>query len=110
MSELNKLYDKEKIMSMIISLNPTGTMNFSGTFQPNGTNNILKSSQQMSKDNLQKIQENQYVCDTSSTQVIENFENKSDKNSFIIIILIIILIIFLIFLLFKKKILFINIK
>ena len=41
MSDSNKLYDKEKIMSMIISLNPTGTMNFSGTFQPNGTNNVL---------------------------------------------------------------------
>ena len=35
--------NKEKIIGNIIGLNPTGTIDFNGTFKMNGNNNIIQT-------------------------------------------------------------------
>ena len=85
-------YNKEKVFSSIVGLNPTGTMTLEGTYKMNGSNNIVKNSNSISKDNLTKVNNNEIVCGS-----IENFENYSNinykKNYLLILILLIILII-----------------
>ena len=90
-------YNIEQVLSNIIGLNPTGTMNFEGTYEMNGSNDIVRTSQNASKENLKKVQSNQVICGT-----IENFENYETKNNnndnknVILILIIIFLIILLI--------------
>jgi len=68
MSDINK----EIVISNIIGLNPTGTLDFNGTYRMNGNNNIIKSAANASKTNLVKAQNNEIVCNH-----IENFENNN---------------------------------
>ena len=90
------------VQSNIASLNPTGTLDYNGTFQMNGNNNVVLNSEQTSKGNLDKTQNNQVVCSS-----IEKFENYNKPNNnftiFLFIIILIILIIFLYYILYKKK-------
>ena len=91
---------KEIIQSNIAGLNPTGTINFTGTYKMNGNNNVILNSQDMSKNDLKKVQNNQVVCNS-----IENFENNINynKNYIYLIIIILILGIILYYILYKKK-------
>jgi hypothetical protein len=86
--------NKDIYASNIIGLNPTGIMDFNGTYTMNGTNNIIRNTSTAAKENLAKAQNNQIICDH-----VENFHNmNSNKNYYIftfIIILIILIIIFL---------------
>jgi len=97
---------KEIIQSNIAGLNPTGTIDFNGTFQMNGNNNIVLTSSQTSKINLNKVKNNEVVC--SNIEKFENYNinkiNKFNKNNIYLILLIsIILILFLYYILYKKK-------
>lgn len=87
--------DEQLILNNIIGLNPTGIINFEGTYQMNGLNNIIRNSNDMTKENLDKTQNNQIVCNS-----IENFENYNSKkqNYFELIILFILFILFIIYL------------
>lgn len=61
------------VLSNIISLNPTGTLDFQGTFNLNGINSIVQNPADASKNNLEKTTNNEIICGT-----IENFENQND--------------------------------
>jgi hypothetical protein len=61
---------KESIKSNIAGLNPTGTLDFNGTFNLNGPNNTIQNSTIASKSILNNINNNKVVCSN-----IENFEN-----------------------------------
>ena len=91
---------KEIIQSNIASLNPTGTLDFNGTFQMNGNNNVVLNSEQTSKNNLKKVQNNQVVC--SNIEKFENY-NENPKNNFLLLIFLIILLFFLYYIIYKKK-------
>jgi hypothetical protein len=65
-------YTKELVLSNIIGINPTGTLQFDGTYTLLGNNNIIQTSKTASKENLDKTQKNKIVCNN-----IENFENNS---------------------------------
>lgn len=83
---------KIPILNNIIGINPTGIIDYNGTFKMNGPNDVIKNSSTASYDNLVLSQNNNIVCDS-----IEKFTN--DKNIFygrIIIILFIILFILLV--------------
>lgn len=86
--------NKEIILNNIIGLNPTGTMNFEGTYKLNGTNNVVQNSSNASKENLKKAENNEIICSS-----VEHFENKIDtgkkKYFFIFFILIILFILFI---------------
>ena len=66
---------KEILISDIIALNPTGTLNFTGTYSMNGQNNIVINSNTKSKDSLEKTQNNKLICDA-----VEKFENYNNRN------------------------------
>jgi hypothetical protein len=92
---------KEIVLNNIIGINPTGTLDFEGTFKMNGTNNIVQNSQTASKENLEKAQTNQIIC---NNEHFTNYDNDNRKNwdfkkyillFFILIIIIIIIIIIL---------------
>jgi len=95
---------KEIIQSNIAGLNPTGTIDYNGTMTLNGPNNIVVNSYNSSKNNLNKVHNNEVICTS-----IENFENfnKNNKlnNFYFIFIIFIILIVFYFFykFLLKKK-------
>jgi len=96
--------DKKIILNNIIGLNPTGTMQFEGTYQLNGNNNLARSSQSAAKEDLDKSKNNEVICSS-----VEKFENNKNINNInlkyiLIIILIIILLIILLFFLYKKNI------
>jgi hypothetical protein len=101
---------KEKIITDIISLTPTGTINInnSGTFDIIRKNNIIMSPSSQSLKNLEKVKKNEYIC---NNQTIENFENNNNKNNnnyikniiFIIIIFTIFITYYYLFNYYKKK-------
>jgi hypothetical protein len=95
--------DQEIILNNIIGLNPTGTMQFEGTYQLNGNNDFLRNSRSASKENLEKTNNNDVICST-----VENFENKKIINNinpkYILIIILILLILLILILLYKKNI------
>ena len=64
---------KNIILSNIIGINPTGTLDYEGTYKLNGNNNIVINSQNASKESLEKAQKNEINCNS-----IENFENYMD--------------------------------
>ena len=66
---------KEIILSNIIGLNPTGTLDFNGTYSMNGNNNIVQNSTTASKENLDKAQTNKIICSN-----VEKFENYMEKH------------------------------
>lgn len=65
--------NKELVLSNIIGLNPTGTIDFNGTYKLNGANDIVQNTNNISKKNLEKAQTNQIICDN-----IEHFENSQN--------------------------------
>jgi hypothetical protein len=96
---------KEIILSNIIGLNPTGTLDFNGTYTMNGNNNIVKSSLDTSKKNLDRSQKNKIIC--NQVEKFENYNTKYDLNyntkydlNYIKNIILIILIIIIFFILF----------
>jgi hypothetical protein len=66
---------KDALITNIISLNPTGqlTLADNGTVKMNGQNSIILTPSSQSKENLEKISNNQFIC-------VENFENEMEKN------------------------------
>jgi hypothetical protein len=97
--------NKENIvLSNIIGLNPTGTMSYNGTIKMNGNNNILNTPGTVNKKNINKIQNNELLCNN-----IENFENDENniqnklvknKKKYLFIIIFIYLIIFIFLIIF----------
>jgi hypothetical protein len=90
-------YDKEKILGYIIGVNPTGKLDYNGTYRMIGNTDIVQNTQVVSKSNLEKVNNNEIICNQ-----IENFENyiESDnkyKNISLIIILIFLLILLIIY-------------
>lgn len=67
--------DMDIILSNIISLNPTGTLDYNGTFRLEGNNNIVNTPQDASKKNLDKTMNNEVICG------IEKFENNNIENN-----------------------------
>jgi len=67
--------DKDIILSNIISLNPTGKLDYNGTFSLEGNNNIVNTPEDASKTNLDKTMNNEVICG------IENFENNNIQNN-----------------------------
>ena len=106
----NNDFLKEKIISNIISLNPTGRLSFvDGTLKTNGPPSIIMTPAESAKQNLNNSNAGKFICNKND-QKIENFENynienklekKSNKN--IIIYFAIILFLLLIFFLIYKK-------
>ena len=93
---------KNIILSNIIGINPTGTIDYEGTYKLNGNNNIVQNSQNASKESLEKAQKNEINCNN-----IENFENykefkninyKLEKKYIYILFFFLILIFFIIYL------------
>ena len=75
------------VLNAIIGLNPTGTLDFNGTYKMNGVNNIVRNSKDAAKDNLAKVNKNEVSCD-----LVENFWNQNEtitqpKTNFAIFIL-----------------------
>lgn len=93
--------NKDLVFNNIIGLNPTGKIDFNGTYKMVGNNNIVKNPSNISKHNLQKTQKNEVVC--SSIEKFNNYK-KPDNNLNYIYLLILFFFIFLIILyLYKKK-------
>jgi hypothetical protein len=76
MSNYN-IHEKE-VISNIIGLNPTGTLSFNGTFTMNGSNSIINTQENISKDNLKKTETNEFI---HKSNVIENFESYHIKST-----------------------------
>ena len=90
---------KEQVLSNIIGLNPTGVLQFTGTYEMAGNNNIIQNSSTAAKENLKTANQNKIVCNN-----IEKFENMGDnKNSMIGLFLLLILIFIFIFIYIKKS-------
>ena len=71
----NDLFYKEKLMGYIIGINPTGTISFDGTYNLKGKNDIIQTSSEKAKDNLQSVQNNTFIC--KKKKVIESFVSKN---------------------------------
>ena len=71
------IHEKE-VISNIIGLNPTGTLSFNGTFTMNGSNNIINSQENISKENLKKTETNEFI---NKSNIIENFESYYKKSN-----------------------------
>jgi len=65
---MSSVYDT--VLSNTISLNPTGQLDFKGTFTLNGANSLVQNTDNASEDNLNKTVNNKIICGT-----IENYEN-----------------------------------
>ena len=94
-----------KIISNIISLNPTGTITLdnNGIMKMNGQNNIIQTPSSQSKDNLQKISNNKFICNKEN--IVEKFDNINSSTSTYTYFLYSVLIIFIFiisFFIFKK--------
>jgi len=68
------------VLSNIIGLNPTGTLDFNGTYSMNGNNDIIQNQTTASKESLDKAQNNQIICNN-----VEKFENYNNLNNDILI-------------------------
>jgi hypothetical protein len=77
-------FNKEKIIGNIVGLNPTGTIDFNGTFQMNGNNNIIQTPVNASRESLEKSQNNEIICEkfisANYGKFLDNYsENEFDK-------------------------------
>ena len=100
---VNQFLLNENVISDVIGMNPTGQLDFDGTFEMNGANDIVRNTTDASKDTLIKTQKNKIICSS-----LENFENYSEEsrnqNNFFILCLFLFLFLIIIFLyIFKKK-------
>lgn len=92
---------KEIILSNIIGLNPTGILDFNGTYAMKGNDNIVENPSDTAKKNLLKSQNNEIICNhVEKFENFNNFNNKYDLNYIknIILIIIIIILLFILFL------------
>jgi hypothetical protein len=64
---------KINVLNNIIGINPTGRLEYTGTYKLLGNNNVVKSGDDFAQANLEKSQNNEYVCNN-----IEKFENYRD--------------------------------
>ena len=101
-------FRKEKIISDIISITPTGTINLnsSGTFDIIRKNDIIMTPSSESVKNLEKVKKNEYICNNQTIEKFENNSNYKKNNNYIkiiIIFIIIILIIIFVIYLYKNK-------
>ncbi len=71
---MSSVYDT--VLSNTISLNPTGTLDFKGTFSLNGANNLVQNTDNAAESNLNKTANNEIICGT-----IENFENNENNEN-----------------------------
>lgn len=62
---------KINVLNNIIGINPTGTIDYQGTYILQGSNNIVRTTDDLSSDNLYKTQNNEIICNN-----IEKFENQ----------------------------------
>jgi hypothetical protein len=79
------------VINNIIGMNPTGTIDFNGTFKMNGPNSKIQDTSTIGHNNLVLSQTNQVVCTS-----VEKFTN--DYNKFYDKIILILLISFFILL------------
>lgn len=100
----NQFLLNEVVLSNVIGMNPTGQLDFEGTFEMNGDNDIVRNTTDASKETLIKTQKNEIICSS-----LENFENYSEEsrnhnnlNNFFILCLFLFLIIIFLYI-FKKK-------
>ena len=100
----NQFFLNEVVLSNVIGMNPTGQLDFEGTFEMNGENDIVRNTTDASKETLIKTQKNDIICNS-----LENFENYSEEsrnhnnlNNFFILCLFLFLIIIFLYI-FKKK-------
>jgi hypothetical protein len=94
-------YNKEKIIGYIIGINPTGKLDYNGTYNMTGNNNTIQNIETASKSNLKKVNNNEIICNQ-----IENFENLNTYNKYYniyFIFLFILCILFYLFYLFYFK-------
>ena len=93
-------------ISNIISLNPTGTITLdnNGTMKMNGQNNIIQTPSSQAKENLEKINNNKFICNKGNNDIIEKFDNINSSKSIYTYFLYFVLIIFIFisFFIFKK--------
>jgi hypothetical protein len=85
--------NQNSLLNNIISINPTGILDFDGTYKMNGANSIVRDPQNDSKNNLIKTQNNQIIC--SSVEKFENYRNYINNKNITIILLILIFFIFI---------------
>ena len=124
------MYDpKITILNNIIGINPTGTLDYQGSYTLNGNNNQIKNIEQISKENLEKTLNSEIVCNNvetfmnqsniykTQTQIqIQNQKKKQTQtqtylnNIIIIFYILLILILILILISYLKKIFIYNIK
>ena len=88
---------ENSLLNNIISMNPTGTLDFDGTYKMNGPNSIVRDTQNNSKNNLIKTQNNKIVC--NSVEKFENYKNNINSKNITIILLILFFFIFILILL-----------
>lgn len=69
-----------KLLSNIISLNPTGTLDYQGTYTLQGNNQILSNPMEASQNNLQKTMNNEIICGNMET--FKNLNESDFKNDF----------------------------
>lgn len=106
----NNNFLKEKIISNVISLNPTGRLSFvDGTLKMNGPPSIIMTPAEISKQNLNNSNAGKFICNKND-QKIENFENYNSENynsekksNIIIYFLIILFLLFIFFFIYKKR-------
>jgi hypothetical protein len=99
---MSDTFKKEMVDSYVIGVNPTGILSFDGTFKMQGQNNIIMSSSNISKDNLKKTQNNEFVChterkETFSNRVMYRDSNKNRINVYLLLYLIILSILLILF-------------
>lgn len=92
---------KEIIQSNVAGLNPTGVLDFTGTFMLNGSNNVVSTSGSASKNVLNKINNNQVVCSNIEKFENKNFETFRNKNYNLLFILFFIILLSFILIFFR---------
>lgn len=75
-------YNMEQVLGNIIAMNPTGTLTFDGTFGMNGNNDIVRSSEGASYENLKKTQSNEIICGYTENFENQDIENQVSENNF----------------------------
>lgn len=75
---------QKDVIANIISLNPTGKVQFTGTFKPHGQTAQVKSSQAIAKEQLKKTNSNEFVCDNiEQFSNYEHFQQSCNKSNFV---------------------------
>ena len=74
------MHEKE-VISDIIGLNPTGLLSFEGTFSLKGANQNITTSTNLSKENLIKTNDNEYICNNNNNN-IEHFYSSPSYHTF----------------------------